>query len=221
MEKMKSLYLLSNLNEDTYFKKNVIENIEKDLISKDSLVFIASSPYGYEKTDKYFNINKEWFETEGMKFNNYYLLDYRVNKPDSINYLVNSTCIVLMGGFTREQYAYLKEFNLIEILQGHNGVIIGISAGAINLAEKSLSLRGPKDIETILYDGIGLTDKTIFPHFDINDRNHLDELIKYSNKTVIYGICENSTIIERGSEKIIIGDIYRIFKEKIDKINEF
>ena len=218
---MKSIYLLSNLNEDTYFKKSVIENLEKDLISKNSLVFIASSPSGYEKTDKYFTINKEWFETGGMKFNNYYLLDYRVNKLDSINYLLDSNCIVLMGGFTREQYAFLNEFNLIEILQGYKGVIIGISAGAINLAEKSLSLRGSKDTETILYNGIGLTDKTIFPHFDINDKNHLNELIEYSNKTVIYGICENSTIIEKGNKNFIIGDIYKIYNGKIDKINEF
>ena len=55
----------------------------------------------------------------------------------------------------------------------------------------------------------------------MNNKKYLDELIKYSSKTIIYGVCENSAIIERANEKIIIGDIYRIFNGKIDKINEF
>ena len=67
---MKSVYLLSNFNENDSFKKKIIDNIDKDLIEKESLLFIASSPTGYAKTDHYFNINKGWLELGGVKFCN-------------------------------------------------------------------------------------------------------------------------------------------------------
>ena len=125
-----------------------------------------------------------------------------------------------MGGMTRDQFYYLKDNNFIETLQKYNSVLIGISAGAINFAIQSLSLKERENEKTIVYNGIGLTDKTIYPHFNINDTKILDELKEFSKELVVYGICENSAIIEKKNELKIIGDVYRINKQEIIKIKE-
>ena len=214
---MKAIYLLSDFNENDDFKEKLTENINKDLVSNDSLVFICSSPDDYERTDYYFKSNRKWLSSGGIKFDNYHLLDNRIDRSEANNYIKNSSCVVLMGGITREQIEYIKENNFIETLQKYNGVIIGISAGAINLAVNSLCLEEPKNAETIRYNGIGLTEKIIYPHFSIDDHEIVDELTKYSKDTVIHGICECGAIIERENETIYLGDIYKISNNKVEK----
>ena len=214
---MKGVYLLSDFNESDDFKEKLTENIKKDLVSYDSLVFICSSPDDYERTDYYYNSNIKWLNSGGIKFNNYHLLDNRIDRSEANNYIKYSSCVVLMGGITREQIEYIKENNFIETLQNYNGVIIGISAGAINLAVKSLCLEEAKNVETIRYNGIELTDKIIYPHFSIDDPEIVGELVKYSKDTVIYGICECGAIIERENETIYLGDIYKLSNNKVEK----
>ena len=219
---MKSVYLLSDFNEHDDFKEKLIKDMKRDLISYDSIVFICSSPNEYQKSDYYFNSSIKWLESGGIKFNDYCLLDNRINKIEANRYIKNSSCIVLMGGITRDQMVYLRECDLIESLQNHNGVIIGISAGAINLAVNSLCLEEPKNADSIRYVGLGLTDKTIYPHFSIDDHEIVNELTRYTKDSVIYGICECSAIIERENETIFIGEVYEISNNKIVKgiINE-
>ena len=215
---MKTIYLLSDFNENDEFKEKLIENMKRDLVSYDSLVFICSSPNSYETTDYYFNSNMKWLESGGIKFNDYFLLDNRINKTEANGYIKNSSCVVLMGGITREQIVYLKESNFIESLQNHKGLIIGTSAGAINIAAKSLCLEKPKNADTIRYDGLGLTDKTIYPHFSIDEHDVVNELTRYSKDSVIYGICECSAIIERENETEFLGEIYRISNGRIERV---
>ena len=124
-----------------------------------------------------------------------------------------------MGGTTRKQIAYLSENRYIEILQKHRGVIIGLSAGAINLAKKSLIISYEKNWEAVLYNGIGLIDKTIFPHFEIDNKENIKELKKLSANLEIYGMCDNAAIIEKNNETIMLGEIYKIHFGKIEKIN--
>ena len=212
---MKAIYLLSDFNNDDEFKEKLIENMKRDLISYDLLVFICSSPNAYEKTDRYFKSNIKWLEYGGIKFNDYCLLDNRINKTKANDYIKKASCVVLMGGITRDQIVYLKENDFGETLKQHNGVIIGISAGAINIAVKSLCLEEPKNADAVWYDGLGLTDKTIYPHFSIDDHEVISELTGCSKDSVIYGICECSAIIEREQETIYLGEVYKISNNRI------
>ena len=216
---MRAVYQFSNFDKDKGFTEDVSKNLKIDIIEKNSIVFIASSPIGFEKSDYYFGINKQWFDLIDIKFSDYYLLDNRIDMEKAKKYLKEFSCIFLMGGTTREQINYLKESNIIEELKNYKGVIIGLSAGAINLAIKSLHLKNEKENETIIYDGIGLIDKTIYPHFSMEDDKILKELLKFSNKLKIYGLCDYSTIIKRGLETIFFGDIYKIENSKIEKIS--
>jgi peptidase E len=201
------------------FTDEVAEYLKIDIIERNSLVFITSSPNGHEKSDYYLNINKSWFDLIGISFNDYYLLDNRITKNIANEYISNSSCIFLMGGTTREQIAYIEENNFIPTLRKHRGIIIGVSAGAINLAEKSLHINNFKEPETIIYNGIGLTNKTVYPHFRIDDNEKINEIKKYSENFAIYGICDYSAIIEKGNETKMIGEIYKIENNNIERVN--
>lgn len=41
----------------------------------------------------------------------------------------------LSGGDTPTQFGYLKSYGLVDVLKRHKGVIIGMSAGSINMAK--------------------------------------------------------------------------------------
>ena len=216
---MKTVYLFSNFDNNTGFPKEIGDCIKKDLLVYESLVFISSSPLGYDASDFYSNVNKNWFSTIGINFRKCYLLDNRIERNRSIDLLKNASCIFLMGGRTREQIKYVNENNFMKPLQNYNGVIMGISAGAINLSINSLSFgRSENEETTIMYNGIGITEKIIFPHFDINGEEN-NEIKEYSKDHCIYGLCDYSAIIEKGNDTKLIGEIYKIHNRKIDKIS--
>jgi peptidase E len=216
---MKTVYLFSNFSNNAGFTKEILRYIKRDLLDYSSLVFISSSPIGYEKSGFYFNVNKNWFNIIGIKFKEYYLIDNRTDKKTSLDILNNASCIFLMGGQTREQIKYIKENDFVELLQKYNGIVMGISAGAINLAVKPISFgHSENEEETIIYDGIGLTEKIIYPHFEINGKM-VNEIKKYSLNYCIYGLCDYSAIIEKDNKTELIGDIYKIENNTVEKIS--
>ena len=130
----------------------------------------------------------------------------------------NAQCIFLMGGTTREQIKYINENNFAPAIRNNSGTIIGMSAGAINLGIKSLSLKHSGEDRTVIYSGMGLTDKTVFPHFTLTETKVISELMNYSKDFMIYGICDNSAIIERNGKTIVTGDVYRLHEGKMEKM---
>jgi peptidase E len=210
---------MSDVEKLANFTEEIAKNIKMDLIENEALAFISSSPSGFEKSDFYFNINIRWFNRIGVEFDNYYLLDNRTKNNKAKDYIKQSSCIFLMGGNTEEQIKYIRESNYLELLPKHEGIIMGISAGAINLASKSLFFGYSKGQETNISNGVGITEKTIFPHFRINDEEKINELKKFSNNFTIYGMCDYSAIIERKNEVKMVGEIYKINNSIVEKIS--
>ena len=216
---MKTVYLFSNFDNNNGFTEEVGKSIKANLLERNSLVFIVSSPNGFDKSDFYYNVVKKWFFNIGIEFSNYYLIDNRIDKYKAIDLIEKSSCIFLMGGITREQFAYIKNNGFLQSLQRYNGIIMGISAGAINLAENSLSIGYPKDPESIMYKGIGITNKTIHPHFSVENIEELIELKKFSQNNTIYGLCDFSAIVENDNTVKMFGNIYEIKNNVVKKIN--
>jgi peptidase E len=214
---MKTLYFLSGFDKIKGFTEEIANNLKKDIIDRNALVSIASSPDDYEKTDKYFSILIEWFKNIGIIFKHYSLVDNRKKDSQIIN---EASCIFLSGGTTIKQMEFLRENNFCELLKDYNGIIMGMSAGAINMGKNSLSLKSKKNLETVIYKGLELADITIIPHFSIFDEDKINKLLKYQNEYKIYGMCDNSAIIKQGDKIKIIGEMYRIYKNKISRIDK-
>lgn len=90
-----------------------------------------------------------------------------------------------------------------------NKILIGVSAGSMNMAIKGYYSSDKDYPKTWFYDGIGLVDITIDPHFDINNLEWVNENKKYSYIHEIVGLPNESTIIIDNNDSInYIGEYY-------------
>jgi len=214
------LYFFSGFDKDKGFTSEIAKSLQTHIIDKKSLLFIASCPYGYEKTDLYKDGGTSWFRNIGIEFENVDVLDDRKTEAECLELVNNATAIFLMGGTTLLQIEFLKKNNLISALKLFNGVTLGISAGAINMAVNSF-YSADKDCEkTHIYKGIGLADISIEPHFSIENKGLLDnDIIPFSDVIDIYAMCDDSAILLCNEKLKYYGNIYLASKRKIEKVH--
>lgn len=212
---MGTYYLFSDFSEENGFSL-VFDEFKKDIKNYNQIVFIPSCPTSEDITDKYVEMYLQWFDRIGIHFKSKIILDNRIDSIHMIDAVKNASLIYLMGGTTSLQMKFLLENKLIEPLREANCLIMGLSAGAINMAETSiLTITCGHDTQEI-YNGIGLVDKTIEPHFTLSNFN--DELKKLSYNHLIYGMCDESAIIIHNNEYSYYGNIYLLKDGAFEKI---
>lgn len=192
----------------------------KILIKKfNKFVFIASNPDGYEKTDSYANVTKKSFELSGMFFNEFIVLDNR-NAKNTKQIIKNADIIYLAGGYVPTQNSFFEKIKLKQCLKKFDGVIIGQSAGAMNLS--NIVYNYPED-ETELNDpkyltGLGLSPITIIPHYEKNTGNiHSqgmnilqDYFLPDSKDNTFIAITDGSHVLIEEGKVLLCGEIYEI-----------
>lgn len=206
----------------------IVNQIKNSLNGNNAILFIASSPDDKEKISLYTKLLFEGLKLSGILFDEYLVLDS--STTDNIEeYLGKANMIFLSGGDTYIQNEFFKRINLREKLEKFNGVIIGQSAGAINMADDVFN--SPEEMEKsepIFFEGLGLTDINIEPHFMLDDSS-FDESEKYqrsaiiseSNNRKIYGQCNGSHIlIDNDGNATIYGETYLISNGQISLICE-
>lgn len=68
-------------------------------------------------------------------------------------------------------------------------------------------------------NGIGLVEFGIEPHFNIDNKEVLEDLKKYSKETKIYALEDDAYIIMENEEIKFYGNVYLIENENVIKIN--
>ena len=221
--------------EDNRIAKNfgnqnfILDNIKKYVKKYDNFLFVASDEYNYEVTDMYANVTFESFE-KTLPFNNYEILDYRTE--DNVENLIeNADLIFLCGGHVPTQNIFFNNINLREKIRKTNALIIGGSAGAMNMAD---TVYCPPELEgeaknpnfNKIYKGLGLTNINIFPHYDeikdclVDEIHVINEIvIPDSYKYDIYAI-NNGSYILIDDKNYLYGEAYLIRNGKIEKIND-
>ena len=151
----------------------IIEQIRKCLVKEDTFVYFASDPTCFEKTDMYAKFVFDSFKLSGFNFKNYIIIDDRFN-GDLKSIVDRADIIFLTGGDTKTQMNFFERINLRDILKDYECVIIGQSAGSMNLA--SLVVCPPEDsnISTYTWNGLGIVDINIEPHFSEDTFNKND-----------------------------------------------
>lgn len=71
----------------------------------------------------------------------------------------------LAGGDTPTQFGYFQKYGLDTIIKKHKGVIIGMSAGSINLAETAICTLSCEHHRQEIYIGLGCVNISVEPHF--------------------------------------------------------
>lgn len=89
----------------------------------------------------------------------------------------------------------------------------------MNLAKEAYYSKDEELKESMFYQALGLVDITIDPHFDINNKEQMSEIIKNSNHKRIVGLPEESGIRIANKNISYINKCYQFEKEKMTEIN--
>ena len=240
---MKAIFLASSLG--GYIKTEIgriathIENSNgfvdrlKHYSSKwKNFVMIASNPDVFEKTDEYANIFFQAFNLDGFGIENFYVIDHRF-KGDIKETIHNADVVLFTGGHTPTQNKYLKEINIKEILRDFDGILIGQSAGSMNMAE---TVYCPPDYPEDLtndyqktFSGVGLTPIRVMPHLgsayddnvDGNGKNTIDFCLEDSYSYPMYGIYDYCFIEIANGTQTAFGKTLLIKDGKCTEICDF
>lgn len=216
---MKIHYYLGWFTE--YFPVKLEKSLQEDIIERKLLVMISSMPTTHELDG---STEREWLDHAGIKFDEYHLINYRVQKEDAQSLIQNASAIFLLGGDTVEQNAFLKEYGLADAIRQSGAVVLGASAGAINMSAKWLCSRkfGYDVEESNLYEGIGLGNFSVLSHFDLENNIEMvrSELALLSEELPVYASNKDCALRVKGDHLDILGDVYLIARSEIKKLDE-
>lgn len=132
--------------------------------------------------------------------------------------------IFLLGGETVDQNNLLVKYELSNFIRKSNALIIGASAGAINMSAKWLcSKTTGYDVDaSSIYNGIGLDDFSVLSHYDLE--NNFEEiqcaLSPLSEEMNVYVSNKDCALRVKGDKIDILGDVYLMSHSKLHKLEE-
>lgn len=195
----------------------IIDQMKQLMDANNGILYIAASPDDSQKADSYASLIFSGFKLSGITFSNYFILDNRTRNNAS-EYIKKVNVIFLSGGDTYIENEFFNQIHLKELLQDFKGIIIGQSAGSINMAKSVYNSPEEGDAsEPIYFEGLGLSDVNIEPHF-VLDTTEFDDMQTYqrkhlleeSQKRAIYALCDGSHILETDEAIIICGKSFLI-----------
>ena len=187
--------------------------INKNIKTNKRISFIPASFNEYDANDHSANKLLSLFANKKMYFKNIKIIDNRMSKNEMINNIKNSNIVFLLGGDTLKQIDYINKYNLKAVIKNKHKIIIGISAGAINMAEKVVLAKDKDDNipQLSIYDGLAITPLNIEPHCDFKNTEHWKDLTDASKYSRII-IMNDDCFIIGNDDKIKYYGIYLYLK---------
>lgn len=148
-------------------QNGLIQRLKRALPPYCRCLYICSSPDRRDLNCTFGADVFQIFAQEGMAFSHYAVLDGD-NFYEAKKLVGESDLIVLAGGHVPTQNAFFHKIHLPELLREYDGVVLGISAGSMNMAEvvyaqpEEPGESAPEYARFI--PGLGLTDINILPH---------------------------------------------------------
>ncbi len=186
-------YLLSGMdkNNNYNFYKDIAKRFKKELSDFDTIVYIPTHP---DDKEKCIELSKsKIFKNIEINFKKSIVLDYSYNLDDVKKILDKNNLIFLYGGNPYTQMKFIEKYEIRDLIK--NKTIISLSAGSINMCKNAICTKDEDFDNSTIYDGMGLVDFSIEPHFNINNKEVLDDLKNFSKTTDIYALEDNAYII--------------------------
>ncbi len=190
------------------FPEEIAARLREEITNRDNLVFISAWPTDYARNDSDATGMHGMFEACGMPFARYCVIDERTEASDAVQLIREASCVFLMGGHPGLQFRLIREKGLDDAIRHASAAILGVSAGSINMAKRSLDTKE----SPIPYDGLGLADVTIKPHFDPANGQVLATLLRISMELPICATEDNSAIFVKNDRISFTGRIHWINK---------
>ena len=208
----------------------ILTEITSRITSLNRVVYVANDPKDTEHNDVSAPPVFEGLRLSGLYFKEKILLDSR-NEGEAESIILGADLVILSGGKVFCQSEFFKRIKLGEILKRFNGIVIGISAGAMNLCKTVANFpEEPSDLEFPLWvDGLGFYDGTIIPHFDGENILYQfpydeidvvnDYILPMSKGKTFIGLPNFSYIVIDEAGAVMRGAVYSISDGKVKRIN--
>lgn len=210
-------------------ENDFLRQLRTDLPAHPKCLYIASSPDAPELNARYSRDMVDAFAEAGMTF-----LELRVLQRNTMDcaeqWIRWSDLIILAGGHVPTQNIFFREMKLNKLVQGYNGVIMGISAGTMNCAAMVYAQpEMPGESIDPSYQryipGLGLTYLNILPHYqqvkdDILDGKRLYEDITFADS---FGhsflvLPDGSYVRTQNNRSVLYGEAYLLEDGKMRQI---
>ena len=188
-------YFCSGFNKEQAFWHELGEQLQEDLPDTKRIVYIPGSTKK-EKIDKTI-IEKiplftEHFRKVGIVFEDVKCITPKTSTEDAQEWINNSSMVMLMGGNPFLQKNLLEAKELTKLLQNYDGVIMGFSAGAMNMSKHIIITPCSKEYpEFDVRPGLNLSELSIFPHNNFEGEDYPekvymdDEIITASDLNIV------------------------------------
>ena len=206
-----------------------VEKLRRALPEHPRCLFVCSDPDSYGLTDGFGRDMALAFGEAGMEFSDFAVLDGR--NPEAAQFLIwESDLIILAGGHVPTQNAFFQEIGLKELLENYQGVILGISAGTMNSAERVYAQpeepgESAPEFQRFL-PGLGLTNINVLPHYQMVKDNLLDgkrlfEDVTYADSMgeCFIALVDGSYILVEEARQTLYGEAYCIRDGEIRQIS--
>ena len=210
-----------DVDRPTFSNQNgFLDCIRTHLMPHPRCLYICSSP---DRTDLNCRFGADIFmafANAGIHFSAYNVLDER-NADKAEKLVSGSDLIVLAGGHLPTQNAFFQKIGLRRLLQGHPGVVMGISAGSMNCADVVYAQpeepgESSDSFERFL-PGLGLTWVQILPHYQKVKDTYLDGRRLYEDITfadsmgnTFFALPDFSYVVDDGEKALLFGEGYCI-----------
>ena len=214
------------LSPDNHF----IDNLFSCLPANPRCLFICSDPDDPGFTDRVSSEMAAAFQEAGMEFSRLYKLDRR-NRQDAQMLIWKSDLIILSGGHVPTQNAFFQEIGLKDMLQNFQGVLLGISAGTMNAAERVYaqpeeSGESAPDFQRFL-PGLGITHINVLPHYQqvkdyLLDGMRLFEDVTYGDSygECFYAFVDGTYLLIEDGMSTLYGEAYCLQDGQMTQISE-
>ncbi|MEZ0481486.1 Type 1 glutamine amidotransferase-like domain-containing protein [Planococcus sp. SSTMD024] len=216
---MKTHYYLGWFTD--FFPENLSKALREDLTERKSLVLVSSDPSDAEVDGA---AERAWLDQAGISFDEYHLIDSSVQPDDAHALIRDASAIFLLGGDTLKQNRFLMEYELGEPIKTSTALVMGASAGAINMSAKwkcSERFGYPVGLDSVC-DGIALDAFSVLSHFDLENNMALvqEELSALSEEMDVYASNKDCALRSKGGNIDISGDVYVLSRSQVRKMEE-
>ncbi|NLM19899.1 MAG: type 1 glutamine amidotransferase-like domain-containing protein [Clostridiaceae bacterium] len=170
------IYLTSNLFTPDLTALNpengLLDSLRQDTKNEASnYLIIAADPDKSEENNQMLELTKKSFIEKDFAIREMLFMDRR-NYQDAEHLINKADVIILFGGHVPTQNEFFQEINLKDLLANKNKIVIGISAGSMNMAAEVYALPELEgeaidpDYQRFL-SGLGLVEERVIPHSQI------------------------------------------------------
>lgn len=220
---MRTYYYFSWFNH--FFPEKLIKLLHEDIQDRKSLVMISGDPSDYEGEQVNFDDITEWtwLTQANLRFDETHFIDYRMQHEEAQRIIRNASVIFLCGGDPVQQHDFLAKYELSNVIKNSNAVIIGASAGSLNMAAKwfSSAYAKPKLETSIIYEGLSCNAFAYESHAQRDYATFAEGyLFPLSKEIDVYAAEQESALRVKDGKIDILGPVYLISHSRVQKLFE-